>query len=1486
MKTIVIRPVLFIATAIFLMSALLPAAAVLFDASHHEMAANADWVIDSDAWNLTMNAYPCTGTTNEANPQRYPTPDQSGVTGSTLETYWKGGISAWGIELVKAGHSVETLPDGSSFTYGTPDSQDLSNYDLVIIVEPNKPFSSGEITALLNFVAAGGGLFMVADHETSDRDCDGWDSPHIFNDLTGATSATDAGVFGIWFRVDGTDTRPSEDWFDDPTGNNVSTDPLDPIIHGPFGDGSGGLGFFGATSMDINLSDNPTVKAHVWRTGQAHDNFRVTFATAAYGSGRVAAIGDSSPADDGTGDSGDTLYDGWDKASGGVNNREIHLNACDWLINAVPDTTDPQITAGPSADPADCSAVITWTTDESATSGVDYGETDAYGSTETLVGLRTSHSITLTGLSPSTLYHYQVYSSDASGNGPTYSNDSTFSTTATTQPTITAGPFETNLADTSVTISWTTDKTGDSTVRYGTSPALGSTESMAESVTDHVMALSGLTSSTLYYYEVETTDACGNTVTSSPFTFTTAETPPQLDISGWKLINTTNSQYVTIMPAGTFIESGGYVVVGRNNSQAGFETEWGALPSGTVYVNSGDKIVINSSSYAYRLEDDIGTIIDGPTVSSDANLSVFRVDNCGDPGLGATWHERTDNLGDPGAGAPTTCGAGVVITEMTDGASSINEYIELFYDGGMAEPDTTPPVISNVSVTPSECSALITWTTDEDANSIVEYGLSDPPLDSQFDGTRVTSHSIPLNGLTPGTLYYYRVGSTDASNNGPAWSSVSTFTTSAATQPAITVGPFETNLADTSVTISWTTDKEGDSTVRYGTTPALGSTESLTESITNHVVPLSGLTASTLYYYEVETRDVCGNTVTSSPFTFSTTDTPTQLDISGWKLINTTNSQYVAIMPAGTFIQSGGYVVVGRNNTRAGFETEWGALPSGTVYINSGDELVINSSNYAYRLEDEVGTIIEGPTVGSGANLSVYRVDNCGESEVGSTWQTRTDTLGDPGAGAPTSCGAGIVITEMTDGASSNNEYIELFYDGGVTEPDTTPPVVSSVSATPAECSALITWTTDEDASSIVEYGLSDPPTGNQFDGTRVTSHSIPLTGLDTGTLYYFRVGSTDASGNGPTWSSVSTFTTSESYPAHSGITESPISNVQTTISFTTDEDTNSTVEYGTTLTYGSTQSDGPATNHSLVLSGLTQDTPYHYRIRSTDACGLETISEDRMFVTAPDGVGPSTDHLVISQIQTQGAANHDDECVELYNPTGAAISLSGKSIQYKSDTGSTYTVVALPSVSIPSHEYFLLARSGGYLGSVTPDLTYSTFYMGAGGGNLFLVNSTSALSGSCSTDASIIDKVAWGTGNCPETTSTPAHDAGQSLVRLPGGTSGSGQDTDVNVNDFFVDTSPTPHNSSSPAASPSSSLGNVRVSLFLTKGVDTTDLDWGTAAGATGYIVYWGTAPDFMGGTPDSWQTVISEGTDDRSPSPIYFYDVRATNGTDISDD
>jgi uncharacterized repeat protein (TIGR02543 family) len=76
--------------------------------------------------------------------------------------------------------------------------------------------------------------------------------------------------------------------------------------------------------------------------------------------------------------------------------------------------------------------------------------------------------------------------------------------------------------------------------------------------------------------------------------------------------------------------------------------------------------------------------------------------------------------------------------------------------------DTTPPVISNVQVSPGQTTAIITWQTDEPATTALRYG-EDTSYGLGFleDLEFKLNHAIEIAGLAPGVIYHYRITSTD-----------------------------------------------------------------------------------------------------------------------------------------------------------------------------------------------------------------------------------------------------------------------------------------------------------------------------------------------------------------------------------------------------------------------------------------------------------------------------------------------------------------------------------------------------------------------------------------------------------------------------------------------------------------------------------------------------------------------------------------------------
>jgi hypothetical protein len=195
--------------------------------------------------------------------------------------------------------------------------------------------------------------------------------------------------------------------------------------------------------------------------------------------------------------------------------------------------------------------------------------------------------------------------------------------------------------------------------------------------------------------------------------------------------------------------------------------------------------------------------------------------------------------------------------------------------------DTTPPVLSNIqAVDVTGTGARITWDTNEDADSRVDYGISEPYSNFVFNATLTNAHSMTLTGLTPSTIYRYRVTSRDASSNSST-SVEFTFQTLDTVPPTISNISVD-NITQTSARVNWSTNELADSRVDYGTAVAYGSVATNATLVANHQITLNGLAAGTLYHFTVNSKDAAGNSSTSTDQTFTTaTDTSPPANVTG-----------------------------------------------------------------------------------------------------------------------------------------------------------------------------------------------------------------------------------------------------------------------------------------------------------------------------------------------------------------------------------------------------------------------------------------------------------------------------------------------------------------------------------------------------------------------------------------------------------------------------
>jgi hypothetical protein len=256
----------------------------------------------------------------------------------------------------------------------------------------------------------------------------------------------------------------------------------------------------------------------VWNTDQASSSLVQYGTTTAYGS--TSAQNSSLTASHSvtiTGLTAGTLYD-FAVVSANAAGKSTTSGNFTFTTLTVP----PVISAVSATNIGTTSATIVWTTDQPSSSQVQFGTTASYGSSSALnSSLVTTHSVTLSGLTPGATYNYDVVSANFAGNSATSANFS-FSTTSAA-PAISAVAAG-SITASSATITWTTNQATNAQVLYGTTAAYGSSTSINYTLTTaHSVTLTGLTAGATYNYAVVSQNATGNTSTSSNFSFTTSQ---------------------------------------------------------------------------------------------------------------------------------------------------------------------------------------------------------------------------------------------------------------------------------------------------------------------------------------------------------------------------------------------------------------------------------------------------------------------------------------------------------------------------------------------------------------------------------------------------------------------------------------------------------------------------------------------------------------------------------------------------------------------------------------------------------------------------------------------------------------------------------------------------------------------------------------------------------------------------------------------------
>ena len=282
----------------------LPAGAlrILFDQTLDETASNglnSDWLVDP--WG------------------RLPTPSNP-----TSRNEWKGSLSSFAFALYQDGHTIENLTAWEqTLTFGDAGKpQDLSRYDVLVVVEPSRQLNSNEKAALIDFVDGGGGLLLLANHVSADRDSNGWSSVDALNDLFDDNPVRED-PFG--FRFDTIDIE------DELILERVEA-PAHPVIAGPAGKVER-IGLYLATTARIT-GTNPDAQGLIVLDDAASSSVSVVAGAAQVGAGRVVFVTDSALLGDGTDSHGNSIAskDAWNNAA--LDHAALFVNAVIWLGGA------------------------------------------------------------------------------------------------------------------------------------------------------------------------------------------------------------------------------------------------------------------------------------------------------------------------------------------------------------------------------------------------------------------------------------------------------------------------------------------------------------------------------------------------------------------------------------------------------------------------------------------------------------------------------------------------------------------------------------------------------------------------------------------------------------------------------------------------------------------------------------------------------------------------------------------------------------------------------------------------------------------------------------------------------------------------------------------------------------------------------------------------------------------------------------------------
>jgi PKD repeat protein len=479
--------------------------------------------------------------------------------------------------------------------------------------------------------------------------------------------------------------------------------------------------------------------------------------------------------------------------------------------------------------------------------------------------------------------------------------------------------------------------------------------------------------------------------------------------------------------------------------------------------------------------------------------------------------------------------------------------------------DSDAPVLLNepTVIHRTASTAVIYIPSNEPITVRVDYGLTEDYGGSVASDDLSQQQRVLLNQLQPRTLYHFRVVAYDASGNESESADFSFVTRDKEDDdsPDFTVRPYVLKGRHNGALIAWETDEDATAIIEYGLSKTFGERLEIAAAVRRQQQELTDLSPGTEYYCRVLINDLAGNgPVASKTFKFRTV-----------RDIDTLPPVLI------------GAVRISRR-TESGITVEWHTDEASTSHVDFGTD----AADLARQAEDDELTTSHSVTLTHLLPATTVFL------QVSST-----------DAGNNTVTSAIISATTRRDDSLPDLRILSG------------PEVVARTATT-----VVIEWLTDRPATSAVEYGT----TANFGDHAelfeRTRRHRVVLTGLAPATSYFFQATSSDgteASGVSSRVGAVTTRADADTRaPGLRHITLSSTTSTSALVTWLADEPAGGWVEVGTASgnyhrIFGGAHLER---RQQVLITGLTSGSTYHYRLRSVDAAGNETFSEDRTLHT------------------------------------------------------------------------------------------------------------------------------------------------------------------------------------------------------------------------------------------------------------------------------